>query len=452
MLPSRNEITRKEVGWFVLFVGSLILLISTMDLAHDEAYYWFCSRYPDWSYFDHPPMISWLIALTEGWIDGEWGVRLAPFAFFLAAALWVSRTLIPTERRWAWWAGWLLFPLLSFVPSFAIPDTVLLATALVFIWSLHRYVEVDTYDRALVFGATAVLMLYAKYQGVLLIAGAIVSLPGLLKRRSLWIAALVGGLLFFPHLRWQWQHNASTLAYHLFQAHRAEFSLYRPLEFVLQQVAIPGVLLAPWVWLQAWRVSRSDPFHRALAGMTLITIGVFFLFSFTKKVEGNWTLVAYLALLVLVLRASAEWPLHRRWFRSLGICSLILVLAAKSVVAIPAAKTWVPRLGEIHGWREWAQRLASATPDCELVANRYQIAAKLSFYLKKEILSLNIGSRPNQFDIWRFDKRLRGKPLCWLTNNKDFPATRWFTPDGKRLFLVRGVRLETLLALKKTVD
>ena len=120
-------------------------------------------------------------------------------------------------------------------------------------------------------------------------------------------------------------------------------------------------------------------------------------------------------------------------------------------MAIPAAQTWVPRLGEIHGWREWAQRLASATPDCELVANRYQIAAKLSFYLKKEIFSLNIGSRPNQFDIWRFDERLRGKPLCWLTNNnKDFPATRWFTPEGKRLFLVRGVRLETLLALKKT--
>ena len=31
------------------------------ELLHDEAYYWVYSHYPDWGYFDHPPMIALLI-------------------------------------------------------------------------------------------------------------------------------------------------------------------------------------------------------------------------------------------------------------------------------------------------------------------------------------------------------------------------------------------------------
>lgn len=435
-----------EAVWFAVLVGSAVLLIGTLELAHDEAYYWICSLYPDWSYYDHPPLISWSIALTQGWIDGEWGVRLVPFAAFLAAAVLASRTLVPAERRWAWWAGLLIFPLLSIVLSFAMPDTVLAATGLVLIWSLHRYVERDTYGRALVIGAVAALVLYAKYHGALLILGAILGAPELLKRRSFWLAAAFGGLLFLPHLLWLWQHQASTLAYHLFQAHGTEFSLLGPLAFLLSQVALPGLLLAPWVWVVVWRSRTDGTFHRALVGMVLVTLAVFLLLSLTKRIEANWTLPASLAALVLVVRSRGEWPLHQSWFRFAGVSSVVLILAAKLFLVFPVAQPWVPRLGEIHGWKAWAQKLGEMTPECELVANRYQFAAKLSFYLDREILSLNINGRPNQFDVWGFEDRLRGKNLCWLTSETDLPATELFTPENHKVLLVRDVRLETLEA------
>ncbi|HMM61375.1 MAG TPA: glycosyl transferase, partial [Candidatus Rifleibacterium sp.] len=34
-----------------------------LDLTPDESYYWELSRRLDWSYFDHPPLVAWLIAL-----------------------------------------------------------------------------------------------------------------------------------------------------------------------------------------------------------------------------------------------------------------------------------------------------------------------------------------------------------------------------------------------------
>jgi 4-amino-4-deoxy-L-arabinose transferase-like glycosyltransferase len=439
---------RRTVIWFVLFIASNVLVISSIELSHDEAYYWLWSRYPDWGYFDQSPLIAWLIGLTAGWIDGEWGVRLGPCLTLTAVAWIVGRRIVPENRQWAWWAGWTVFPLLSFASALAVPDSALLACALLFFWSLQRFIEQDSTARALAIGACAALLLYAKYHGALLIVGAVAGAPELMKRKSFWLAAAAGLLLFAPHLHWQWQHAFPTLTYHLFQAHRGHPSLYRPLEFLLQQALIPGILLAPWVWWGTIRMRRKDPFERALLGMAVTTLGVFFCFSFVKKIEGNWTMEAYLALLVLALRAPEElWP-AKRWLSTLGIASVLIMLGAKLLVSIPGAETRIRRLTEIRGWKDWSQAVARESTDCALVANSYQIASKLSFYTKRFVPSLNIGSRPNQFDIWRWEENLKGKPVCWLTSLDKYSGMSLPTPRGGRLRLVRNITIEELLALK----
>jgi hypothetical protein len=193
---------------------------------------------------------------------------------------------------------------------------------------------------------------------------------------------------------------------------------------------------------------RKDPFERALLGMALTTLGVFFCFSFVKTIEGNWTMEAYLALLVLALRAPEElWP-AKRWLSTLGIASALIMLGVKLLVSIPGAETRIRRLTEIRGWKSWSQAVARESADCALVANSYQIASKLSFYTKRFVPSLNIGSRSNQFDLWRWEESLKGKPVCWLTSLDKFPGVSLPTPRGNRLHLARNLSIEELLALK----
>ncbi len=448
LVRSMDSSARRTVVWFALFIASNVLVISATELFHDEAYYWLWSRFPDWGYFDHPPLIAWLIALTAGWVDGEWGVRLGPCLMLAAAAWIVGQKIVPKNRQWAWWAGWTVFPLLSFVSMLALPDTALLACALLFFWSLQRFIEQDSTARALTIGACAALLLYAKYHGALVIVGTVAGVPELMKRKSFWFAAVAGLLLFAPHLHWQWQHEFPTLKYHLFQAHRGQPSLFRPLVFLLQQALSPGFLLAPWVWCGTIRMRGKDPFERALLGMALTTLAVFFCFSFIKKIEGNWTVAAYLSLLVLALRAPEDlWP-AKRWLSTLGIASALIVLGAKLLVSIPGTETRIRRLTEIRGWKNWSQAVDRESTDCALVANSHQVAAKLSFYTKRLVPSLNIGSRPNQFDIWRWEESLKGKPVCWVTSRNKFSGKSLPTPRGGRLYLVRNITIEELLTLK----
>src|SRR5215467_823076 len=48
------------------------------ELLDDEAYYWVYSKFLDWGYFDHPPMVALLI--IEKLID-----KKSPFLFFVIA-------------------------------------------------------------------------------------------------------------------------------------------------------------------------------------------------------------------------------------------------------------------------------------------------------------------------------------------------------------------------------
>src|SRR5690606_27722597 len=61
---SRNEtkyLTYFALGWFVVNC----LQAAFLNLEGDEAYYWQLSKNLDWSYFDHPPMVTVLIRLGE---------------------------------------------------------------------------------------------------------------------------------------------------------------------------------------------------------------------------------------------------------------------------------------------------------------------------------------------------------------------------------------------------
>lgn len=49
-----------------------------VELGNDEVYYRIFALFPDWSYFDHPPLVAWLVRLTTlgQSVVGEMWVRL----------------------------------------------------------------------------------------------------------------------------------------------------------------------------------------------------------------------------------------------------------------------------------------------------------------------------------------------------------------------------------------
>src|SRR5271165_316704 len=69
-------------GIFLLF---RIMIILNLGLIDDEAYHWSWTIHPNYSYFDHPGMVAWMIwPFVKVFGQHEWAIRLPGFLMFLA--------------------------------------------------------------------------------------------------------------------------------------------------------------------------------------------------------------------------------------------------------------------------------------------------------------------------------------------------------------------------------
>ena len=393
-------------------------------------------------------MTAWLIALTS-WIHGELGVRLV-FVLLMQGAGFLLTRLVPAPNRWFVWASLGIFPLLAFAGVFAIPDAPLVIFSCAWLYVLKRSLERDNWADAVLMGVVTAMLLYSKYHGVLFIAGTLLALPRLLLRPTFWLSALVGLACYLPHVHWQWAHDFATFQYHFVDRPRVALGWKQPLEFTLLQLILPGLFLAPLMWKNFFLSDRRSEFARALFVLALFVPGFFFLSTFSKQMEANWTVAAGIPLLLLVSMGPLGWMQSRSARALLGL-SVALVLVARLLLIMPPEWHQLDRSGEFHGWREYADKVAKEAGDCPLAANRYQIASKLSFYLQREIPALNVRTRLNQFEFWDWQKAYEGREVCWLTDKtKLFPGgVRLVAPDGKKLVLVKGVPLSDILSHKK---
>jgi 4-amino-4-deoxy-L-arabinose transferase-like glycosyltransferase len=430
----------------ILLLGNLLVVLGT-ELAHDEAYYWLFSQNLAWGYFDHPPMAAWLIYLTE-WLGGELGVRLS-YVLCMQATAYLLSKMVPKENQKLVWLGVNIFPLLAYAGVFAIPDGPLVFFSALWLWQLQRSLNKDNYQNAFLLGLITALLFYSKYHGVLFIVGTLLALPHLLFRPTLWLAALVGLIFFAPHVWWQWTHGFATFRYHFLDRPGVSFGLQQPLYYLFIQLFLPGLLLAPLIWKQFYTQISINSFERALKGMTWFVVIFFFISTFNKKLEANWTVAAGIPLLLFVSMGDFLKQ-NERWIMRLGFVSLAIIFISRLILITPPAWHGFERGHEVHGWKSWAAHVEKQAPNCRLAANSYQIASKLSFYLQRDVPSLNVKSRLNQFEFWDWDKKWNSdEEICWVKQQSKPGLNSINGPDGKNLVLVKGRSLADILIHKK---
>src|ERR1700739_3897281 len=64
--------------WYFLILWTILNAVQayTLEIHADEAYYWLYSKFLDWGYFDHPPMVAIFIRIGDSIIHSEFGVRM----------------------------------------------------------------------------------------------------------------------------------------------------------------------------------------------------------------------------------------------------------------------------------------------------------------------------------------------------------------------------------------
>ena len=422
------------VGWLLGILLLRLAFAAAVPLVPDEAYYWTWSRQLAGGYFDHPPVIAWLIAGGTALLgDTPLGVRLLPNVagtLATAAIAWTADVLAgPRAARFALLA-FAVMPVAAVGMILATPDAPLLFGIA---WTLCCVTHALSYPAR---SATATrwwigaglaigVAMASKFTAVLVPVGlslTILVVPALrprLREPGPWLAVVVASLVMVPVLLWNASHDWIAFRFQLghgLGSGAKESLVQRELNLVGGQALLVTPILFGFLLGALVRAVREEPRRRALAGVALFCLA-FFVFSATRKnVEANWPAIAWVPAVVLLAAARpgdrSTW--ERRALRlATALSALLLAHVVRPLVALPGSRDPV---NQAHGWTDLAtavaQRQASlATAPSDVVgpstaplvaANRYQDAAMLAFHLPghPQVASLNLGGRPNQYDLW----------------------------------------------------
>jgi hypothetical protein len=404
----------------VIFIWLAVNLVTAFlfQLYSDEAYYTLFSRQLDFGYFDHPPMIALMIRIGSFIFENELGVRFVSVVAF-STALYLIYKLADVNKPILFLAAIFSIVGLNILGFLALPDSPLLLFTVLFFITYKRFLQKESSLNSLLLGLTMVAMLYSKYHGIIIIFFTVISNLRLLKSRMFWLAAMLGILLFIPHLIWQYNHDFVSVSYHFFERSASHYKFSFTYEYLLGQILYYGPFSAIFMLFAALKFRQSNLFDKALVWNLWGIIGFFLLSSFKGRVEVNWTLPIIIPLLIFFLRFSVSKPVFTRWFYISAVPVILLISLGRMEIVYPVFNLKVDRFDDFRGHNEFGKEVIEKCKGLPVITNSYQKAGLLSFYTNTFVPGINVNSRRNQFNVWNASDSLRFKKVAFVNNYLD---------------------------------
>ncbi len=311
----------------LIFIATLVrlFLATQLELGNDEVYYWTYVIYPDWSHFDHPPMVGILAQIfsINYLLKDDFFLRLGPIALS-AVSTWIIFLIgkkIKSEKT-GLYAAFLFTGSIycSIISGFGLaPDA-----PLMFFWLLainlmieflpKEKISSDERRQILVFGLIAGLAMLSKYQGAFLWI-TVFAYVGLynrqwLKEWSFYLAGVISAIALLPLVVWNVQNDFISFTFHTARVAPAwEFRLDYFLTEILGQIAYNNPVNYVLIVIALIAVFKKknfieDQHLRILLAATIPLWIVFTGFSLFRSTLPHWTAPAFFTLILL---AACYW-------------------------------------------------------------------------------------------------------------------------------------------------
>ena len=429
-------------------------LAGKFGLGVDESHYLLYSRHLAWGYFDHPPMVAFLAALTTLFGDGVFWVRLGPIicsTISLILLRYLALALYRDERVVYWSMALIqLMPYQHLLMVGLLPDATLNLFWCGTLLALWRALKTGSWLQWVLTGLMFGGALLSKYHGVLL-AGCLLGFLITSAKHRFWLgkvqpylAVLVGFAVFLPNIIWNSRHGWISYSYQL--AHGSgdgisptkfllaiggQFGVWSPILFGLLIAAVIVLLKNP-------KMSEADRF----VVWTSIPIFIFFcLAGLTSKILPHWTAAgwwtgAIAVSVVIVQKMYRQGTTAKRWRRwmtagvltGLTMSVLLYMVLFWPIVApvyswardislrlnrtFPVVKPLKPYQtgydisNDLFGWEQIAAKMESIRaemprPDKTFIfGHRFYTTSQLTVYLYPETISTSLHHKFNQYRLW----------------------------------------------------
>ena len=397
-----NDASAAAPPWrWLLIVGALALLFRgwlshALPATGDEAFFYWWGVFPGWGYYDHPPMVGWLIAaMRAGFGDTLASIRLPVVLLPIALGGGLFYALAAVDRTRAAWAVLLLW----LAPINWLNVLITTDTPLIF-WSVasacclliaDRRPQLD--GRAWALYALAGVLLGAaflsKYFAVVL--GFAYLVYFVLFRRDRFAAFALLLVCAAPgpaiNIAWNIDHCWSNIMFNLINRNVGEvFTWKKPATYLGMMIYLVSPVLAWCCWTQRGALGATFKAHRLLGCLVVVPLLFFALLSFKKIIGLHWVMAFYPLGFGFVALAL---PLARMKACAIGLAVLtglhLIAVVGVSVTPIERWQSLSIYKGIVRSVQTDAMLKQVAAPGVVLMSNAYTAASTYGYALRSYV-------------------------------------------------------------------
>lgn len=418
---------QKSAYLIIIFLAIFSTIYNAFLPIHgDEAYYWMWSHHIQAGYYDHPPMIAYMIYFSNFISQDVWGVRLVNiFSMTLSFFYMYKLTKLISDEKTALTTT-LIFASVILTHAgfiFATPDA-----PLTLFWTLSLYYTYkaffegkrrDFFLAGLFLGA----MMLSKYSAILFVVGVILFV--LLKKRSLllslnfYLAVFTSFLVILPMLWWNYQHDWISFLFQIGHGTTETFEIkpWLIFEFVGSQFGVfsPVFTAVLFFFLIKDKLYFKDEKLFFLALSAVITLLFFTYKSFYMSMAPSYSAPAYISGAILLAIIFHKYELRKTFQVGLAI-ALVFALLARFVllVYLPEVQRFMYKTQEVV-----EQFYSHAKPGDKFYGAHLTTTAYLKFFLPAHPdTDVATDDRYSQYDMWRDEKEWHKDGLVLARNTK----------------------------------
>ena len=350
----------KRYFLLLLFFSTLIrsAIAFSTELGNDEVYYRLFASNLQWNYFDHPPMVAWLIRLTTGnlFLDTDFFIRLGAVLCGSATLIMIYKCgKILKDERAAFWASAIYAATLYgtvISGTFILPDS-----PQMLFWSISLFFLIKISDQSvekfrlnsylILFGISAGLGMLSKVHSVFLWLG--LGMFILTKRRDifnyfgLYLGLLLSFIIFLPVILWNFDNHFITYRFHSNRVSHlgSGINLESFLSFNFGQVFYTSIILFP-IFIKSIisfiKKNKSNGQHSLLiilwVSLPLIIVSTFL--SIFNTILPHWTGPSFSGLsLITSIYLIEKFPLEIKFPKIIGFAlGLTLFICISGLIVI----------------------------------------------------------------------------------------------------------------------
>lgn len=435
----------------LIAIASLVrcIIAGCIELGNDEVYYHMYAQYLQWNYFDHPPMVGWLIRFTtvDLFFDTDFFIRLGAI---VSAAITTWFLFLSGKKLNNDCTGFLAAIIYTatiygsiIAGTFILPDSPQMACWAIGLYLLIDIVQHDFLDKfarrkIFLFGITMGLGMLCKIHTSFLWLGFLLYVifyrRQWLKEPALYIAGIITLLFFYPVIQWNIDNNFVTYRFHservdvttggpnlaAFGAFTAGQIFYtNPIIFVF---IITAVIAA---FKNKLPILSSEKRILLLCGLPLIIIAA--VIALFKQVLPHWTGPAYTSLILLTAfyfstnnkYAGVKSILPKPLFAAMALLAAIIISGIAVIHFMPGTLGKKDKLFlgdgdftlDMYGWKNLKKDIQqifqqdvqtnTMAKDAVIISNQWFPAAHIDNYialpLQKDVIAIGDTSDIHQY-------------------------------------------------------